>query len=114
MHYLNFEDGEIIEVQPTYRCQMNPVLNSNIRNLNNLGSDYKQPKPYKAKVLNETLNGIWVISTKHRYDRDPVTNTIRLVDTYEEREYLEKEKYIFTKVTIIDQKLQKHLDNYIE
>ena len=79
MYYEGFKTGDRIEVTPTYRCQLDPFLNSNIRDLNNPGKYYKPQTPINGYVLNETMNGIWV-------------------QLENERKFYEKDKYIFKKL----------------
>ncbi len=90
MHYEGYNSGDRIEVTPTYRCQMNPFLNSNIRNLNNPGADYKPKDPINGYVLSETLNGIWVMAEIPIYEDYKKTGKFRF-----EREFYEKDKYLF-------------------
>lgn len=77
MHYVGYITGDKIEVTPTYRCQMDPILNSTIRDSNNPGKYYKPRDLIIGYVINETLNGVWVMPDK------------------QDRNFYEKDKYIF-------------------
>lgn len=77
MEYVGYITGDKIEVIPTYRCQMDPILNSNIRDSNNPGKYYKPLDLINGIVINETLNGVWIMTNK------------------QVRNFYEKDKYIF-------------------
>lgn len=90
MHYEGLVSGDWIIITPTYRCQPDPFLNSNVRDLNNPGADYKPKAPFKALVLSETLNGVWALAEHPVYEGFTKTNRVEL-----KRDFYEKDKYLF-------------------
>jgi hypothetical protein len=90
MFYEGYVTGDRIEVTPTYRSLMNPFLRSDIRDLNNPGADYKPKDPINGYVLNETLNGIWVMAEMPIYEDFKKTTKFT-----HERVFYEKDKYLF-------------------
>jgi hypothetical protein len=90
MYYEGFNTGDRIEITPTYRCQIDPMLSSSIRDYNNPGASYKPSAPIYGIVISENLNGIWVTAEIPIYENFEKTDRFNLV-----REYYEKDKYIF-------------------
>jgi len=90
MFYEGFSSGDRIMVIPTYRCQMDPILNSSIRDLNNPGANYVPKEPILGTVDSETFNGIWIVAEIPIYEDYKKSEKYNLV-----RDFYKKDQYMF-------------------